>query len=46
MPRDLEDLDVLVEDKEDRVGKVVVVIGDFNIENIFQEESLYSRVLE
>ena len=37
---------MLVEDKEDRVGRVVVVIGDLNIENIFQEKSLYSRVLE
>ena len=37
---------MLVEDKEDRVDKVVVVIGDVDIENIFQEESLYSRVLK
>ena len=46
LARDLEDLEVLVEDKEDRVDKVVVVIGDLDIENIFQEKSLYSRVLE
>ena len=46
LARDLEDLEVLVEDKEDKIGKVVVVIGDLDIENIFQEKSLYSRVLE